>query len=183
MIEEIWKDIEGYEGLYQVSSEGRIKSLSRLTSNGRKIAEKILKPSNNGWGYLQVILCKDGKHINHRIHRLVAQAFIPNPENKPEVNHIDENKENNNVDNLEWVTSKENSNHGTHKERVAKAQSKPVMGISLDGKSYLYFNSTMDAGRLGGFKQSAISACCRGERKTHKGYTWRFVEEVRNNGR
>ena len=176
MIEEIWKDIEGYEGLYQVSSEGRIKSLSRLTSNGRKIADRILTPYKNRDGYLQLKLYKDGKYINHKIHRLVANAFIPNPENKPEVNHIDENKENNNVSNLEWVTRKENANHGTRNERSAKTNSKPVMGISLDGKSYLYFNSAKDAERLAGFDNSAISRCCRGKLKTYKGYTWSFVK-------
>lgn len=176
-MQEVWKDIKGYEGLYQVSNKGRVKSLSRVASNGRRIAERILKPYKNRGGYLQVNFYKDGKLINHYIHRLVATAFIPNPENKPEVNHVNENKENNNANNLEWATRKENNNHGTRKERMAKTHSKPVIGISLDGKSYLYFNSAKDAQRLGRFNHGAISDCCRGKRKTHKGYIWNYVEE------
>ena len=171
-MQEEWKDIEGYEGLYMVSSEGRVK---RLQSKGCK-QERILKPINNGYGYLRVTLFKDGKHITHRIHRLVANTFIPNPENKPEVNHIDEDKENNCVDNLEWCTRKYNCNHGTRTERSAKTQSKPVLAISKDKKSYLYFNSAKDAERLRGFNHSSIASCCRDKRKTHKGYTWQYVE-------
>lgn len=98
---EIWKDIEGFEGLYQVSNYGRVKGLKTNT---------ILKP-NEHTGYLRVQLSKNGKQTNHFIHRLVARTFIPNPENKPEVNHKDADKKNNHVENLEWVTSKENSRH------------------------------------------------------------------------
>ena len=113
--DEVWKDIEGYEGLYQVSTCGNIKSLAkpRKNGNGRSYTqkEKLLKQTFTSTGYKKVELYKDGKRKGFKVHRLVAIAFIPNPDNKPEVNHIDGNKINNNIDNLEWVTSSENSIH------------------------------------------------------------------------
>ena len=169
---EIWKDIEGYEGLYQVSNKGRAK---RLQSKGCK-QERILTPVKNRCGYLRVTLCKDGQRRIYSVHRLVVQTFLPNPDNLPQVNHIDENKTNNTISNLEWCTNEYNCNHDTHNERSAKTKSKPVLGISLDKKIYLYFNRTMDAERLAGFKNGAISKCCRGKLKTHKGYTWMYAD-------
>ena len=112
--DEVWKDVEGYEGLYQVSTCGNVKSLPKVRRNGTGTyiqKERLLKPSNTSTGYKKVELCKDGKRKGFKVHRLVAIAFIPNPDNKPEVNHIDGNKINNNIDNLEWVTSSENSIH------------------------------------------------------------------------
>ena len=110
-MKEIWKDIKGYEGLYQVSNLGNVRSMDRITRDGRKIKGKNIKPHTNGNSrYLRVALCNNGKIKYENIHRLVAKAFIPNPENKPEVNHKDENPSNNFIDNLEWMTSKENSN-------------------------------------------------------------------------
>lgn len=111
---EEWKDIEGYEGLYQVSDQGNVKSLARKRNNSKGSytqKERILKQSNTTTGYKKVELVKNGQKKSLRVHRLVAQAFIPNPENKPEVNHIDGNKTNNFVSNLEWVTSSENTTH------------------------------------------------------------------------
>ena len=114
--DEVWKDIEGYEGLYQVSNFGNIKSLARIVHSEKrsdyKIKEKVLKQSDTTTGYKKVELHKDNeKRKSFKVHRLVAQAFIPNPENKREVNHIDGNKHNNNANNLEWVTSSENKLH------------------------------------------------------------------------
>lgn len=109
IIEE-WKDVPNYEGLYQVSNLGRIKSLR--DKNG-KAREKILKLKLSKFGYYQICLCKNGKQKWYFVHRLVALAFIPNPNNLPQINHIDENKTNNYVENLEWCTSKYNSNYGT----------------------------------------------------------------------
>ena len=114
--DEVWKDVEGYEGLYQISNFGNVKSLARIVHSEKrsdyKIKEKILKQSDTTTGYKKVELHKGNeKRKSFKVHRLVAQAFIPNPENKLEVNHIDGNKHNNNVNNLEWVTSSENKIH------------------------------------------------------------------------
>ena len=116
MEKEIWKDIEGYEGRYQISNRGNVKSLN-YNHNGK---EKILKPIiNNKHGYAYVGLHLEGKTKNYYIHRLVAIAFIPNPDNLPEVNHRDENKENNTVENLEWCDRAYNCNYGTHNKRIS----------------------------------------------------------------
>lgn len=116
-MEEIWENIEGYEGLYQISNQGRVKSLERIDENNHPIKERIMKPSMS-LGYLYVGLRKQGKQKRMRIHRLVAAAFIPNLDNKEEVGHKDETRTNNYADNLEWVSKKENNNMPLHKERV-----------------------------------------------------------------
>lgn len=116
-MEEIWENIEGYEGLYQISNQGRVKSLERIDENNHPIKERIMKPSMS-LGYLYVGLRKQGKQKRMRIHRLVAAAFIPNPNNKEEVGHKDETRTNNYADNLEWVSKKENNNMPLHKERL-----------------------------------------------------------------
>lgn len=110
MCKEIWKDIEGYEGLYQVSNLGRVKSLSKKRGFGEQ-KEKVLKPWITNLGYCTVTLYKNSLSQIKRVHRLVAEAYIPNPENKETVNHIDGNKQNNTVENLEWNTQSENINH------------------------------------------------------------------------
>lgn len=112
-MKEIWKDISGYESIYQVSNLGRVKRIVFKNGTTEKLKEKVLKPSDNGKGYKIVGLCKNGKIKNHYIHRLVAEAFIPNPNNYEEVNHKDFNKDNNIIDNLEWVTPLQNTRHYT----------------------------------------------------------------------
>lgn len=137
---ETWKNVKGYEGMYQVSNLGRVKSLSRSIYDSRGYTVyrkgKIKKPSFDKNGYPQIGLCKNGTVVTRKIHRLVAEAFIPNPENKPEINHKDEDKANNCVDNLEWMTEKENVNYGYGAKRraksnqlLAKQQAKPVQCI------------------------------------------------------
>ena len=116
-MEEIWKDISGYEGLYQISNLGNVKSLN-YSRTGK---ERILKPGTDKDGYLLVTLYKNRNKRPFKIHRLVAKAFIPNPDNKSDVNHKDENKTNNCVDNLEWMTRMENNNFGTRNERISKS--------------------------------------------------------------
>lgn len=171
-MKEIWKDIEGYEGVYHVSNLGRAK---RVTTG------RILKSGKDRGGYLQVDLCKNGKHKTHRIHRLVAQAFIPNPENKPEVNHIDENKTNNMVSNLEWMTAKENSNHGTRNERMAKAISKsnsiPIIATNIKTGESTELYGTSECARQLGLNQSNITSVLKGRRETVGGYTFQYKEE------
>lgn len=156
------KDIQGYEGLYAVTEDGRVWSYR---------SKKFLKPGVVR-GYLQITLSKNGVKTQCCIHRLVATAYIPNPENKPQVNHKDENKLNNCVDNLEWMTNKENTNYGTRNERIGKAQGKLVRCIET---GVIYY-STREAGRQTGLNQSHISKVCRGERKTTGGYHWEFVD-------
>ena len=118
-MKEIWKDIKGYEGLYQVSNLGRVKSLERYDSYNRKVDEKILKTKEN-LGYIYVNLHKNGIQKGYKVHRLVAEAFIPNPDNKPCVDHINTIKDDNRVDNLRWVTYEENMNNPTTKEKCSE---------------------------------------------------------------
>ena len=163
---EEWKDIADYEGIYQVSNLGRVKSLG----NNKSRQEKILKLQLHRTGYLLVKLCKEGKKRNYKVHRLVAQAFIPNPDNKSQVNHRDENKSNNKVENLEWMTCKENINHGTRTSRTCK----PICGINIKTNKRIEFPSTAEAGRSG-FDPCHIVNCLKGRRKTHKGHRWFYI--------
>ena len=135
---EIWKDIQGYEGIYQVSNLGRIKSLERIVTNNkhggvRIVEEKILTPTDNGNGYKIIGLQKPKQRKNFYIHRLVATAFIPNPKNFGYVNHKDYNKSNNNVSNLEWCTQKENVNYSVERMRKPRRVTK-----SSTGYKYVY---------------------------------------------
>lgn len=178
---EYWDWIPGFEGLYQVSTRGRVRSVDRwVTCNdGRKrfLKGKILKPTRNDKGYLTVVLCRDGKHCTVYVHRMVLEVWGDgNPENKPQVFHRDENKENCSVENLSWASVKESINFGTGIERGHTRLSKPVQALDPEtGVVVLEFPSTKEAGRKG-FLQAAVSACCRGERRTHKGFTWRFKD-------
>lgn len=115
--QEVWKDIDEYKGLYQISNLGRVKSLKKYAGKSLR-EEKILKTYKDKDGYIKVILCKNNKTRFLSIHRLLAEAFIPNPENLPQINHKDENKENNDIDNLEWCTCKYNINYGSRNERM-----------------------------------------------------------------
>ena len=189
---EEWRDVPGYEGLYQVSNYGRVKSLN-YKRTGR---EKLLKPGVDGRGYLRVILYKDGKVKHPRVHRLTAQAFMPNPLNLPQVNHKDENKLNNRVfinedgsvdpekTNLEWCTNEHNCNYGTRNQRVAEANtngktSKRVYQYALNGELVAIWSSTAECGRIG-FNQGAVAACCnnkylREENNKYKGFRWSYT--------
>ena len=164
-MEEIWKDIEGYEELYQVSNFGRVK---RVTTG------RILKGGKNTSGYIQIYLYKQGIRDVNRIHRIVAQSFIPNPENKPEINHIDEDKTNNRVDNLEWVTKKENTNHGTRNKRVSKALSIPIIATNLKTGELTEFYGTNECARQLGLHQQHISKVLAGKRNHTGGYTFKY---------
>lgn len=167
-INEIWKNIDGYEGLYQISNLGRVKSLG----NEKNRKERILKlTKNKKTGYLQVGLHKEGKAKRINVHRLVASAFIENPNNLPFINHIDEDKTNNSVSNLEWCDAKYNNNYGTRNKRIGVAFSKKVLCLET-GVTY---SSTMDANIQTGINQSNISKCCLGNRKTAGGYHWQYI--------
>lgn len=166
---EIWKDIEEYEGLYQVSNLGRVKRIK---------SDRILKGCKHINGYLGVTVYKNSIAYTKYIHRLVADSFIPNTENKPQINHIDENKTNNVISNLEWSTAKENSNHGTRTERSSKTQSIPIIATNIKtGESTEFYGSNECARRLGLHKQN-ISKVLKGERKQTGGYTFKYKEEL-----
>ena len=182
MKKEIWKPVKDYEGLYEVSNYGNVKSLNRVETVGKLIRirkERILKPCVNSKGYLQVGLCKNGKITNKLIHRLVAEAFIPNTDNLQQVNHKGENKQNNCVWQLEWCTNKYNSNYGTRNERIRKRNtngklSKPVSQYTLDGNYIKEFSSTMEVQRQLGYHHTNISLCCNGKYKHAYGYKWKY---------
>ena len=176
MKNEQWKPVDGYEGLYEVSNLGRVKSLN-YNHTGK---EKILK-SNKVKGYLQVTLFKNGKMKYFKVHRLVATSFIPNPMGLPEVNHKDEVKINNVVSNLEWCSAKYNSNFGSRNKRIASAQSKAVEASKYEDfrEIELRFASTQEAKR-NGYNQGHVSACCRGYyhyegNNKYRGLFWRFA--------
>ena len=177
---EKYTTIDGFPD-YQITSHGRVFSLK----HGKL---KELKQRKNNYQYHYVILYKNGKMISKTVHRLVAQAFIPNPENKTEVNHIDENKANNHVSNLEWVSHKENINHGTCIERRNKTNSdgrrkgskhnraRAVIGFKIDGCDIKYYKY-MKESEKDGFSPVCIRNCCKGSQKNHRGYTWHFADE------
>lgn len=167
---EQWRDIIGYEGLYQVSDLGRVKALN-YHREGRECVLNYWKTSG---GYLVVGLCKDGKRSRCLVHRLVAEAFIPNPDGYKEVNHIDENKANNSVTNLEWCDTNYNINYGTRNERVGKALSKPVFQYTKDGTLVKSYPSGMDAMRRTGYSNANIAFCCNGRYKQAYGYLWSY---------
>lgn len=174
-MKEEWKDIVGYEGKYRVSNTGKVYSV---------ISNKVLTPAYCGSGYLKVMLVKQPKNYkNTMIHRLVAEAFIPNPSNKATVNHIDGNKLNNCAENLEWNTYSENLKHAYSKglnhwnEKKGKAQKKVDMLDKSTGEFIRTFNSVGEAYRyVGAYNHSAIIDVCVGRRKSCKGYKWRYTE-------
>ena len=162
MNNEIWKEIEGYEGLYWISNLGRVKS-----------KRKILKAINGE--YLKVGLSKNGIQRTFAIHRLVAKGFVDNPLNKPQVNHKDENKHNNNSNNLEWVTFQENMNYGTKQERGSLAKTKyNVLQYDLEGNLVRKWNNLREITQNTNFKKSNIQYCCLGKYRTAYGYIWKY---------
>lgn len=170
MSEELFKDVKGYEGLYQISNLGRVKSLPR---NGTINAERILKSTINNSGYNTVILAKQNKCQTHFVHRLVAEAFIPNPDNLSQVNHKDENKLNNDASNLEWCTPSYNVNYGTRNDKA----SKPVQCIETG----IIYKSAVEAEKKTGSCSRHIAHVCKGKRKTTNGYHWKYAEKEREN--
>lgn len=159
---EVYKDVPGYEGLYQVSNLGNVKSLNY---NGTR-QEKVLGLFINHNGYLRVNLWKNREQKTCKIHRLVAEAFIPNPFNYPCINHKDHNRQNNCVDNLEWCTVQYNNEYSLAKQ---------VGQYDLNGNYIATWKSLREIQRQLGFDNSAISDCCRGKLKTAYGYLWRYI--------
>lgn len=198
-MKEIWRDIVGYEGLYQVSNLGRVRSMDRYDNLKHFRKGKILI-QHIYTGYLYVSLCKNGKIKMYRVHRLVAMAFIPNPNNLPQVNHKDENKQSNIVENLEWCDARYNMNYGTAIERRSNSnkgkkrseetrkkigdaergvyntkKSKPILQIDKDTNEIIAeFPSIREVERQLGIKNQDISHCCKGKRNICGGYKWQY---------
>lgn len=179
-MKEVFKDIKGFEGLYKVSNKGTVKSVKRVVNHGnfdtkRKIKERIIKPWDDGHGYNSVSLSKDGKVYKKKVHRLVLEAFVKNTFNKPTVNHINENRKDNRLENLEWATYKENNNFGGHNERVSKTLSKAVVQLSEKGEKIAEFSSAKEAGIATGVNQVNIQGClAHANRILAGGYKWRY---------
>lgn len=178
LMDEIWKEINGFDGRYAISSNGRIKILKGY-GQGR-----IKKVRTDKDGYKSTTLFDGTKYHICRVHRAVAKAFIPNPGNLPCVNHKDEDKSNNVSSNLEWCSVSYNNNYGTRTKRMAKTQSGkeraslwiPVLGEDIHTGVKLYFQSAKDAEKQLGIDRAHICWCCKGKRKTAGGYTWKYVK-------
>lgn len=178
-MKEIWKPIEGYEGYYEISTLGNVCSLARVVNcNGhpRKTDRFILCPMVDRFGYLKVQLHKNGDVKTIKIHRLVAKAFIPNENGYRCINHKDENKRNNCVDNLEWCTHKYNTNYGTGIRRGVEKRVKPICQYDKHGNLIAHYNSIGEASKKTGICSSGIGQCCSGNKKYSVvgGYIWRF---------
>jgi hypothetical protein len=200
---EAWKDIKGFEGLYQISNLGRVKSLKRnITFKDGRVCnkeEKIIK-NRLSMGYFFVCLCKNSKSYPKKIHRLVAEAFIPNSENKPCIDHINGIRTDNRIENLRWVTYSENNMSPIYREKrkglmkghvfskehnnkISKANtngkmSKQVVQIDLHGNVIKTWKSQAQVQRDTGFRQNKISLCCNHKKHRAYGYKWKFVDET-----
>lgn len=179
-MEEIWKDIEGYEGLYMVSSLGRVKSLDRIDGRGWNIKGKILKQTLDKKGYLNVGLSKNNNRTLYKVHRLVAETFIPNPDNKPEIDHISTLKTDNMVENLRWVTTKENSNNpltlkhrSESKMSTKNARHRSVLQYDVNGNFIREWDTITEAEKTLNITHK-IHYVCQGKRKTCGGYIWKY---------
>ena len=187
-MKEIWKDIKGYEGLYQISNLGMVKRIKRnlyVNAYNKSIvinAEKILKLNHVKSGYIFITLTANNTKRTLKVHRLVAETFIPNPENKPEVNHINGDKCDNRVENLEWCTHAENMNHAS-KNNLLHIQSgnnnnknKKINQYTLDNKLIKKWHSIYEITKETGFERHGITRCCTNKLKTYKGYIWKYAE-------
>jgi len=183
-LDEIWKDVPDYEGLYQASNLGRVKSLDRTVkhSSGKMMFFKgrILRQKTDKEGYKLVNLWSCNKGKMFRVHRLVWASFNGAIPDGMTVNHNDENPSNNKLSNLSLMSQRENNNYGRHNAKMSSTltngkTSKPVVGMDEDGNIVVTFPSTKEAYR-NGYNHSTIAACCRGERKTHRGLRWKYKD-------
>lgn len=183
---EEWRDIVGYEGLYQVSNLGRVKSLDRIVHHkannyykvdfDRLVKGKIIRQCLSN-GYMVLDLCKNGEIKNHIVHRLVAIAFIENPNKYPVVNHKDECRSNNRVENLEWCTQKYNNEYSNTQKIASSSRKIAIWQFDKDFNFIKEYDSAADAERELGFCHINISECCRGEAKSYKGFIWKLKGE------
>lgn len=191
---EIWKDIHGYERIYQISNLGRVKAKGNpYFCNGKQLDSdgRILKPQPNSKGYLRIYLTKNGSKKYFFIHRLVAEHFIPNPDELDTVNHKDFNPQNNSTENLEWTTRKGNMRYSADRGRfdhteiwakrikrsLDRVMGKPVIGTEISTGRTIKLKALNDS-RNYGFQPSCVCNCCKGIRQTHKGYRWKYDNEA-----
>jgi len=187
MVNEVWKDIKGYEGLYQVSNYGKVKSLKRKVYSGKNRFrwhyERIMSnKKNNGNGYIVVSLNKNGRSQNKYVHRLVAEAFIENPNNLKYINHKDETKSNNNVKNLEWCTAEYNCKYNDRHKKIGlkminnKGNSKPIYQLNDNNEVINQYPSISEASRQLKVSYQAISDCLKGKQQHSAGYRWKYLD-------
>lgn len=167
-----WKDICGYEGLYQVSRSGEVRSLPRSTTSGVVLKQRLDKD-----GYKKVCLCKGNKKKGAFVHRLVAAAFVQNEHGLPVVNHKDQNKQNNVADNLEWCTVRYNTNYGDCITRRGIARRIPINQYDKAGNFVRSWSGRCEIASVLGFSGGNITSCCSGHRKTANGFIWRYAAE------
>lgn len=179
---EVWKDIEGYNGKYQVSNFGRVKSMQRFVKRKSEsktlLSEKLMKIKKDKDGYLLVDLYKDNIIKRMRVHRLVAEAFIDNPENKPHVDHINTIRDDNRVENLRWVTRKENMNNPATYDKLGKHSRKKILQFSTDGTFIREWESAREIERELLIDNSWVAKCCKGKCKSAKGFIFKYDKEV-----
>ena len=184
-MQEIWKDISGYEGYYQVSNLGNVKSMERMVerknneTGNLSLKSRILSLNTYPKGYKKVTLRKNNTSKSFFGHRLVAEAFIPNPNNYPYVNHKDENPSNNHSDNLEWCTNEYNMSYGTLGYRISLAKSKQVFQFDLDGNFLNTFYGVNVASRITNISSTSIVNCCNGASRSAGGFLWSFSRKVK----
>lgn len=189
-MEETWKDIKGYEGLYQVSDRGNVKSLN-YKNTGK---ERFLKQNENNWGYLHIQLCINGIKKDYLVHRLICEAFLSNIENKEQVNHKNGIKNDNRLENLEWCTQNENQKHAfdTGLNFGLKGENHPMFGrlgndnpnskaicrYTKKGEYIDEFGGAAEAQRQTGFDSSSIIKCCRGKLKSTGNFIWKYKNDI-----
>ena len=190
---EVWKEISGTDGVYEVSNLGRVKSNDHICKRSSGVEYlvhgRIMKQTENNNGYMRVAVYVNGKKTKPYVHQLVANAFLPNPDAKSFVNHKDFNPKNNSTENLEWVSHLENIRYSLERGRFDRSpewKSKlkqtlddvmgtPVIGRNITTGEEMYFKALNDVRRLG-FQPSCVCFCCKGKRATHGGFTWRYAE-------
>ena len=169
---EIWKDINGYEGFYQISNYGRIRSFKKIDNKWF-----YLKPWVQNSGYEVVSLAKNTVHQKYLVHRLVAENFIPNPDNLPCVNHKDENKLNNHSDNLEWCSYEYNNNYGTARIRMAQKEGRRVKQLTIHGHWIATYMSIRVASNITNTPHTSIRDCCNGKTTQAHGFKWEYDDQ------
>lgn len=177
-MQEVWKEVPRYKGAYLISNLGNLKSARRYCYHGDKpwlVKERLLSKVVGRSGYIEYQITYNKKHRSEKAHRLVAEAFIPNPLNKPQVNHIDGNKQNNCVENLEWCTGKENVYHAYHHGLVKNC--KKIAQYDLSMKLIKVWGTTGDIEKAGIAERRHIHEACQGKRRQHHGYIWRYFDE------